>query len=585
MTRPLSLLSCLFFIALVSSIVAVALDLGQTFVLPCLVAAGLAGCALMLAWLRILRGLAAESQRILQSSQKSVKVNGTGLALLSSNHMAIAKKFERSAALISSLADPEKLSSFGELNADDAVDRAILSIHTELQRVKDEEQKRNWVTQGLAKFAEVLRTKEEIRQYGSHIISELVKYLGINQGGIYIESKDDADNRCLDLLACYAYNKKRIVESRIALGSGLLGQCMLEREVMFLTDIPRDYTTITSGLGEATPRNVVIVPLMFDTGFYGAIELVAFEPLQPHQVEFVREVSKSIAAEVASLQNVVHTEQLLAESNVLAGRLQSRENELQHHLETISATQQEMSRKQAELSGTINAIDGTLATANFAMDGKLINANEIFLKILGYDERAVHGKSIHAFTGDDPSINLMWENLMLGKVFSGEFKMRDHVGKEMWLSGTFNPIIVEGDVPQRILMLAQFTTQEKEKLNELGGIVAALKATFPVIEFNADFRCKTANDKVMKLFGLSRIQLKSKSISDFLAPVSQQRWPLHKEHILRSDSVQLCLPFSLQDQVVSFEVSFSVNRGLDGAISKIILILIRQTKDQISLVA
>ncbi|MGC3943078.1 MAG: PAS domain-containing protein [Chryseolinea sp.] len=585
MSKPLSLLSYLFLLVVLSSIAAVALDIGRPFVLTGVITTGAIGSILMILWLRVLRRLTLESQRILHGSQKAIKVDGTGLTILESNHTAISKKFERSAELIASLADPEKLSSFNDLNADDAIDGAILSIHTELQRVKEEEQRRNWVTQGLAKFAEVLRTKEEIKQYGSHIISELVRHLDINQGGIYIEARNEAGDRCLDLLACYAYSKKRIAESRISLGAGLLGQCMLEHEVMFLTDIPRDYTTITSGLGESTPRNVVIVPLMFDTAFYGAIELVAFEPLQPHQVEFVREVSKSIAAEVASLQNVVHTEQLLAESNVLAERLQSRENELQHHLETISATQLEMSRKQAELSGTINAIDGTLATANFTMDGKLINANEIFLKILGYDERAVHGKSIHAFTGDDPSINLMWENLMLGKVFSGEFKMRDHAGKEMWLSGTFNPIIVEGDVPQRILMLAQFTTQEKEKLNELGGMVSALKATFPVIEFNADFRCKTANEKAMKLFGVSRIQLKSKGIADFLAPVGQQQWPMHQDEIFRSDSIQLSLPLALHDQIALFEVSFSVSRGLDGAINKIILILIRQTKDQISLVA
>ena len=224
MARPLSLLSCLFITVVLVSIAAVALDLGRYFVLSGIVTTGLIGAALMIVWLRVLRQLAMESQRIVETTKKDVKIKGIGLSLLTSNHAAISKKFERSAELIASLAHPEKLSTFNDLNSEDAIDGAILSIHTELQRVKDEETKRNWVTQGLAKFAEVLRTKEEIKQYGSRIISELVKYLDINQGGIYIEAKDEDGNRCLDLLACYAYNKKRITESRIALGSGLLGQ-------------------------------------------------------------------------------------------------------------------------------------------------------------------------------------------------------------------------------------------------------------------------------------------------------------------------------------------------------------------------
>lgn len=585
MARPLSILSYLFAIAIGSSIAAVALDLGRMIVLTDMIAVAVIGGLLMVIWLRTIRGLALESQRILSQTHDKNNIKGNSLSVLSDNHAAITKKFERSVNLIAGLSDHEKLSSASELDAGDAIDGAIIKIRADLQRVKDEEQRRNWVTQGLARFAEVLRKKSEIKQYGSTIISELVKHLGVNQGGIFIEAKDEAGDRCLDLLACYAYDRKKFEESRIPLGSGLLGQCMLEHEVMFLTDIPRDYAKITSGLGESTPRNVVILPLMFDDMFYGAIELVAFEPLQPHHIEFSKEVSKSIAAELATLQNVVHTEQLLAESNVLAERLQSRENELQHHLETISATQLEMSRKQAELSGTISAIDSTLATANFSIEGKLLNANEIFLKVLGYDAQTVDGKAIQFFTGNDPSINLMWENLRLGKFFSGEFKMRDHAGKEMWLTGTFSPIIVEGDVPQRILMLAQFTTQEKEKLNDLGGMVSALKTTFPVIEFNADFTCKTANEKAMKLFGLSRIQLKSKCLGDFIVKDAHGDCHKRQQEILQSESAQVTLPLSLAAGTAHFEVTFSINKGLDGAITRIIMILSRSLDENISQVA
>jgi PAS domain-containing protein len=173
----------------------------------------------------------------------------------------------------------------------------------------------------------------------------------------------------------------------------------------------------------------------------------------------------------------------------------------------------------------------------------------------------------------------------LGKFFSGEFRMRDHAGKEMWLTGTFNPIIVEGGVPDRILMLAQFTTQEKEKLNELTGMVSALKSAFPVVEFNADFSCKTANEKAMKLFGLSRLQLRSKRATDFIAPCFQEQWSKLQREMMQGESAQIVVPLALGDQVVVFECSLSVSRGLDGAITRIILILIRRVEDKVSMVA
>lgn len=585
MARPLSIFSYLLLILLVITLVLVMIGVNLWVIAGFLVVSIAVGAVATRFWLQATYRVLLQSQSLAGSEGKNISPGFSNLDAVTLSHAEIARKFERSAAMIASLSDAESLKVVDDIDTRDAIGKAILSIRSEMLRVKDEEEKRNWGTQGLAKFAEVLREKAEIKQYAGNILGHLVRYLGVNQGGIYIETTDEDGNRCLELLSCYAYDKRRFVESRIPVGAGLLGQCMLERELIFMTDIPRDYVKITSGLGEATPRNLVIAPLLFNNDFYGAIELVSFQSQEPYQVEFLKEVCKSIAAEIASLQGMTKTQRLLDESNVLAEKLQTRENELQHHLETLSATQLEMSRNQAELSGTINAINGTLATANFSIDGTYISANEIFLKVLGYDAARVHGKNISFFTGDDPSIRLMWENLRLGKCFSGEFKMRDHSGREMWLTGTFNPIVVEGDVPQKILMLAQFTTQDKEKLNELSGMVSALKGILPVLEFNADFTCKTANEKALKLFNLSRLQLRSKRIADFFSPDFHQTWVTQQHEVLRTESLQLTIPMALPNAAVPFEVSFSLTKGLDGTVSRVIVILARQLNESVSMVA
>src|SRR6185369_4119309 len=101
----------------------------------------------------------------------------------------------------------------------------------------------------------------------------------------------------------YAYDSNH-VKGKVEEGQGLLGQCMLEKDFVFLKDVPKDYARITSGLGHATPRNIVIAPLIERDIFYGAIELGLFNNMQPHQVEFLKKVCENIAAEIAALRSL-----------------------------------------------------------------------------------------------------------------------------------------------------------------------------------------------------------------------------------------------------------------------------------------
>ena len=407
---------------------------------------------------------------------------------------------------------------------------------------------------------------------------------------MFIEYQNAESERYLDLTASYAYDKRRSGEAKILAGEGLIGQCMIEQDYIFITDVPRNYVKINSGLGEATPKALIVAPLVFNQTFYGAIELASFEVLQPHQVDFLKKVCTNIASEVSSIKNIEHTQSLLAESTRMAKELQSREDEMRQNMEELTATQEEMDKKQVELSNTIkeaersqrelksylSGIDNTIASAEFGLDGKFKDANEIFLKISGYTKQELLSQDYNFLMGEDQTIKMMWDNLLLGKFFSGEFKMKNKVGKELWLSGTFNPITMEGSVPERIMMFAQFITLEKEKLNDLTSMVQALKATLPVIEFNHDFVCKIANEKALKIFGLTRLQLRSENlILDFIAPCYRDIWNDGRSKLLAADFSNLTIPFYVESQILNYEVSFSVTRNLKGEITKIILLLVR----------
>jgi PAS domain S-box-containing protein len=499
--------------------------------------------------------------------------------------------------MISNLSSPEKVVAIDNLDSSDPIGKALQSIKTEMQRIKETDEQREWIAQGLADFSEVLRNKAEVSEYSHKIISTLVKYLKASQGALFIEYENSESERYLDLTASYAYDKRGFGERKILAGEGLLGQCMIEQDYIFITDVPRNYVKINSGLGEATPKAIIVAPLIFNQKFYGAIELASFEALQFHQVDFLKKVCENIASEISDLKNVEHTKTLLNESTQMAKELQSREEEMKQNMEELTATQEEMARKQIELSNTIKeaersqrelksyltGIDNTIASAEFDLDGTFSDANEIFLKVSGYTKHELLNKNYTFLMGKDQTITMMWENLLLGKFFSGEFKMKSKVGKELWLTGTFNPITIETDVPEKIMMFAQFTTQEKEKLNDLTSMVQALKATLPVIEFNPDFACKIANEKALQLFGLSRLQLRSKTILDFIPPCYRDTWNDKKNGILSEDFSNSVIPFYSDSQVTNYEVSISVIRNLEGEIMKIIFLLVRIVTDNVHL--
>ncbi len=505
------------------------------------------------------------------------------------------KKIFSSAELIGNLSDPGKFDSLNGLDSSDPIERAIQSIKGEMQRVKEADGQKEWIAQGLARFNEVLRNKLETKEYGHQIISTLVKYLKANQGGLYIEYQGTEGERHLEHVASYAYDKKGFSSINILPGDGLLGQCMIEQEYVFINDIPRNYVKINSGLGEAMPSAIIVAPLIYNQRFYGALELASFGELKPFQIEFLKKVCENIASEIASLKSMEHTKELLEESTELARQLQSREEEMKHNMEELTATQEEMAQKQDELTNTVKenersqkelnsylaAIDNTIASSEFGLDGRFRNANEIFLKVTGYTKEELLNKSYDFLMGEDQTMKMMWENLHLGKFFSGEFKMKNKVGKELWLNGTFNPITTEGNVPEKIMMFAQFTTQEKEKLNDLTTMVHALKSALPVLEFSKDFVCKIANEKALKIFELSRLQLRSKTILDFVAPGYQEDWNSIKKEILGSELSSLVVPFYTDSKTINYEVSISVSRNLEGEIVKVIFLLLKEVGSKV----
>lgn len=191
---------------------------------------------------------------------------------------------------------------YDEQYSNDVLAQSLIRAQQKLRHAEEQQRKINWMNEGAARFNEILKNdSEEITVLGDRILKLMVHYLQANQGALYILN-GSADDGILERIATYAYDKKKYIHERIAAGVGLIGQCVLEGETIHLKDIPKDYIRITSGLGEATPRHLVIVPLKTRGSVNGIIELASFTTLEQHHIEFIERMAENIAALLANKQ-------------------------------------------------------------------------------------------------------------------------------------------------------------------------------------------------------------------------------------------------------------------------------------------
>lgn len=227
---------------------------------------------------------------------------------------------------------------------------ALISMQQQLQKIAEEEKQRNWATQGVAMFAEILRSdNSDPKAFYQKIISRLVKYVDANQGGLFLVNEQDEHHTELELVSCYAYNRQKYTTKKLAPGEGLVGQCYLEKESIFMTQIPQHYLQITSGLGESNPDCLVIIPLKINDAIHGILEIASFHVLKPYQVEFLEKLGESIASTISNIKINSKTKKLLLDSQSQAEELRAQEEEMRQNMEELTATQENQYRLQEEL--------------------------------------------------------------------------------------------------------------------------------------------------------------------------------------------------------------------------------------------
>ena len=242
-------------------------------------------------------------------------------------------------------------SEFKPLSDHDVLGNALLNMRGNLSRVADEDKKRNWATEGIAKFGEILRSNNsDVQKLCDEIIGSLVKYLRANQGALYIiDETDTEEEETMSMISCYAWDKKKFVNQKIHRGEGLAGQAWQEMDAIYITDVPQNYIKITSGLGDSNPTSILIMPLLVNDQIFGVLEIASFSKMADFEIDFVKKVAESIASTVSTVKVNERTQKLLTESQQMTEEMRAQEEEMRQNMEELQATQEGMKRQEADL--------------------------------------------------------------------------------------------------------------------------------------------------------------------------------------------------------------------------------------------
>jgi len=225
----------------------------------------------------------------------------------------------------------------------DNINTMIANLRETTERNKEQD----WLKTNVARFTSMLQGQRDLMTVAKLLLADLVPLVQAQQGAIYQMTASENESPSLRLLAGYAQRADH--PDRIPLGVGLVGQCAVDKQRILLADVPLEYTTVGSSLGEAPPSSVVVFPLLFEGHIKAVIELASIHPFTPTNLIFLEQLTQSIGVVLNTIEATMRTEGLLTQSQQLTAELQSRQSELQQTNQELANKAQLLAEQNAEV--------------------------------------------------------------------------------------------------------------------------------------------------------------------------------------------------------------------------------------------
>ncbi|HEY8607592.1 MAG TPA: HAMP domain-containing protein [Noviherbaspirillum sp.] len=225
------------------------------------------------------------------------------------------------------------------------------NINEMIRNLKETTQKnaqQDWLKTNLARFTRLLQGQRDLTAVTTLILSELAPLVSAHHGVFYMMDSQEPDAR-LRMIASYGYRSSRKLATSFLPGEGLVGQCALEKQRIWLTNVPRDYIQVSSGLGAAPPTNIVVLPILFEQQVKAVIEIASLDRFTETHLWFLDQLMESIGVVLNTIEANSRTESLLTQSQSLAQELQQTNLELAEKARLLSEQNIEVERKNREV--------------------------------------------------------------------------------------------------------------------------------------------------------------------------------------------------------------------------------------------
>lgn len=258
-----------------------------------------------------------------------------------------------------------------EVTEDDLLANHMLQLRDNIKKLEGERLERrkedkisDWMNEGIQHFNQIMQgTGNEINELSSQVLKNLVQYINAQQGAIYIRTNMDKVNAPLSQTATFAYNQLVTVKKQIGMREGLVGMVAAEKEKIYRTEIPDDYSFISTGLGRTPPKSLLFVPMKIEEQLLGVVEVASLHKMEQYHIEFVEQIASNVAHNIMTAKNNEKNERLLEQFAQQSEEFQNQEEELKKRIEELKHDASQKEEKINALRNDINQLSDKLAQA------------------------------------------------------------------------------------------------------------------------------------------------------------------------------------------------------------------------------
>ena len=344
----------------------------------------------------------------------------------------------------------EKINNkFNVLNENDEIAVELLKLQekikitfdTNIERIKEEKLRVN-LSKGSDKITELLQYVSDMNELAFNIIKNTAQFIDIQQGGMFILDESVPDKPVLEMIASFAYDKQRFANKKIPVNEGLIGRAYLERESIYMTEIPKNYTLIESGFGELEPKSLLIVPLIFNNKVQAVIELASKDIIEDYKIKYIEDIGENIASTISNLKHSKQTQELLEQTRVQSLEIEDQRKTLEEKINTHRRQNRKLDKEILQLIEIIESIKSITFMIEYDLKGVVMDVSGKTLNLLEAKKEefiTVHHKDVILNENYDKTYETFWSDLSENKTQTME-EVIFFKGKEYKLSQSYVPI-------------------------------------------------------------------------------------------------------------------------------------------------